>query len=103
MLFIKAPLTIKVETLMNTVFSSLPYSIVAQTSYGDSAYGSQVYSCQTTAECEQTVAPPNTGFMGMSESAVVATSAGALLVAIALVGAVFVIVARIRRNKKTER
>lgn len=88
---------------MNTILSSTPYTIIAQTNYGDSAYGSQIYSCQTTAECEQTVAPPNTGFMGMSESAVIATSAGALLVAIALVGAVFVIAARIRRNKKTER
>lgn len=88
---------------MNIVLSSIPYTVVAQTSYGDSAYGSQVYSCQTAADCEQTVAPPNTGFMGMSESAAIATSAGALLVAIALVGAVFVIVARIRRNKKSER
>lgn len=88
---------------MNNLLSLNPYTVVAQTSYGDSAYGSQIYSCQTTAECEQSVAPPNTGFMGMSESAAIATSAGALLVAIALVGAVFVIIARIRRNKKSER
>jgi hypothetical protein len=91
------------EKLMN-IYTSTSLKTLAQTNYGDSSYGTEIYSCQNAAECEQqaTVGAPNTGFMGMSESAVVATSAGALLVAIAVIGAIYVIVSRIRRNKKTE-
>jgi hypothetical protein len=89
---------------MNVTIPHLtPYTYVGQSSYGQSSYGTETYSCQTAADCEETVVgAPNTGFMGMSESAVIATSAGALLVAIAVVGALYVIVARIRRHKKAE-
>lgn len=67
--------------------------------YGSDTYSAQEYGCvEGQASC-QTEAAPNTGFFS-SPDAALATSAGALLVALAIVGIVYVIVSRIKYNKK---
>lgn len=72
--------------------------------YGTDTYGGQTYSCvegdTSCATGTSTEGAPNTGFLGMSQDAAIASGAGALLVAIAIVGSVFVIVSRRRANKK---
>lgn len=75
--------------------------------YGTDSYGEQVYSDTSSSNPSEpatnpgtTTTAPNTGFLGMSQEAAVASSSGALLIAVALVGTVYVIVNRRRRVKK---
>jgi hypothetical protein len=92
---------------MNTSFLYSPVKTLAQLNYGEGEYNSQVYSCQSgDTDCITTedatpggAAAPNTGFLGMSQSAAIATTAGALLVAVAIVGIIFVVVSRVRHRK----
>jgi len=72
--------------------------------YGTGTYGGQSYSCpETMTHCQQeTVNPPNTGFFG-SPDAAMSVASGALLVAIAVAGAIYVIVSRVKRNKKAHK
>jgi len=95
--------------------------------YGGDAYGAEVYGdCQqvgdecvpiTTSNPGDTTPPgdtdtptttttttgaPNTGFLGLSSDAAIASVTGALLLAVALVGAVYVIVQRRARKQKTQ-
>ena len=68
--------------------------------YGTDTYGEQTYSCtDTQTTCQTTEGAPNTGFFGNSDAAL-ATTAGALLIAVALVGVVFVVLSRIKSRKK---
>lgn len=88
-------------------------SILAQ-AYGGDSYGTEQYGdcVQTSEGCvvapngggttTTTETPPNTGFLGLSQDAALASVTGALLVAIAIVGAVYVIVSRRRNSKKTQ-
>lgn len=87
-------------------------SILAQ-AYGSGSFGDEQYGdCQITSDgcvpitsggtTTTTETAPNTGFLGMSQDAAIASAAGALLVAIAIVGAIYVIVARRRNSKKTQ-
>ena len=72
------------------------------------SYGQQVYShCQQTAEgcipIETTsTGAPNTGFLGLSQDAAIASLGGALLVAVAVAGVITVLVSRRRRIKKND-
>lgn len=75
--------------------------------YGSDTYGGQTYSCTAgVANCSPNSGgttqegAPNTGFLGLSQDAAIASGAGALLVAIAIVGSIFVIASRRRANKK---
>lgn len=92
---------------MNIQYTANTHLFFAQ-AYGGDAYGTQVYSdCQQTNEgCVpiSTTQAPNTGFLGLSPDAAVASASGALLVAIAIAGAVYVIVSRrkSRKNKTAE-
>jgi hypothetical protein len=92
---------------MNTFYTYSPVKTVAQLNYGEGSYSTQVYGCEDgdtsciTTE-DVTAGAPNTGFFGMSQSAAIATTAGALLVAIAVIGIVFVVVSRLRHRKKTQ-
>lgn len=92
---------------MNIEYTFKSGSILAQ-AYGSDTYGSEVYSnCQQTADgcipITSTENPPNTGFLGLSPDAAIASASGALLVAVALVGIVYVFVSRARsRKKKTQ-
>lgn len=78
--------------------------------YGSDSFGSQEYGgcVQTSEGCiptTTTTAPvagtPNTGFLGLSPDAAIASAGGALLVAIAVIGTVFVLVSR-RRSRKNK-
>lgn len=112
-----------VKILMDTLYTYTAFKTLAQAAYGQDAYGSQIYSQDgaTTpvnpgnpgtpgqpgtnpGQPGTSVDPtaPNTGFLGMSQSAVVATSSGALLIAIAIAGITSVFVSRARRNKRTQ-
>lgn len=84
-------------------------SLLAQ-AYGTDTYNNSTYSCATTdtacIEATQngtttttTETAPNTGFFGLSQDAALATMAGAMLVALAIVGVVFVIVGRVKARK----
>lgn len=88
---------------MNIEYTVKNGTLFAQ-AYGVDSYGGQTYSCQEndTACIQGTSAEgaPNTGFMGLSQDAAIASGAGALLLAIAIVGSIFVIVSRRRANKK---
>lgn len=92
---------------MNTHFHYTFSTKFAQ-AYGVEQYGQQEYSyCEQTPEgCvpvnTTTATPPNTGFLGLSSDAAVASLSGALLVAIAIAGAVYVIVSRRRASKRKE-
>jgi hypothetical protein len=76
--------------------------------YGSDAYGSQTYSgCVQTADgcvvpTSTTETPPNTGFLGMTPDAAVASLSGVLLVALAVVGTIFVVTKRIRSRKNKD-
>lgn len=73
--------------------------------YGSDAYGANEYSncTQTVDGCvANTTGAPNTGFLGLSPDAAIASGAGALLVAIAIVGAVTVLMKRRSRKNKTQ-
>ncbi|MFZ1250199.1 MAG: hypothetical protein WAR37_02010 [Candidatus Microsaccharimonas sp.] len=79
-----------------------PTTTFAQ-AYGTDAYGEQSYSCQTNdTSCYTTVTEgaPNTGFLGLSQDAAVASISGGLLIAVAVVGTVFVVISRVRSRKK---
>jgi len=71
--------------------------------YGGDSYGTQTYNgCEQTSEgCVVTTATqaPNTGFLGLSPDAAIASGSGALLVAVAIAGAIYVLVSRRRTNK----
>jgi hypothetical protein len=87
---------------MNTEYTFKTSSLFAQ-AYGTDSYGGQTYSyCQQTPEgCVGiTEGAPNTGFLGLSQDAALASASGALLIAIAIAGAVFMIVSRRRRALK---
>lgn len=88
---------------MNIQYTIINGTLFAQ-AYGANAFGEQTYSCaeNDTACIQGTTAEgaPNTGFLGLSQDAAIASGAGALLIAIALVGSVFVISSRRRANKK---
>ncbi len=90
---------------MNIQYSATTNLFFAQ-AYGGESYGSQVYSdcVQTSEGCvpttTSTAGAPNTGFLGLSPDAAVASAGGALLVAIAVVGTVYVVLSRRRSNKK---
>ena len=87
---------------MNIQYTLKNGTLFAQ-AYGSDAYGAQTYSCpenQTTCVQGTTEGAPNTGFLGLSQDAAIASGAGALLIAIALVGTAFVLLSRRRANKK---
>jgi len=88
---------------MNIQYTVINGTLFAQ-AYGTDTYGGQTYSCTgTETNCVQgtsTEGAPNTGFLGMSQDAAIASGAGALLIAIALVGSIFVVASRRRANKK---
>lgn len=77
--------------------------------YGSDTYGAQEYSATSSTGGGSgdgattgtgTTTAPNTGFFGLTPDAAISTGAGALLVALALVGMVFVITGRIKHRKK---
>lgn len=80
--------------------------------YGSGAYNEQIYSgCEQTSNgcVPNTDNPttgaegaPNTGFLGLAPDAAVASFSGVLLIALAVVGTVYVITRRIRSRKKKE-
>ncbi len=88
---------------MNIQYTVINGTLFAQ-AYGTDAFGEQTYSCQQNdTACIQgtsTEGAPNTGFLGLSQDAAIASGAGALLIAIALVGSIFVVASRRRANKK---
>jgi hypothetical protein len=75
---------------------------VGQLNYGQGDFGQGGYSCQTSdTDCTTTstqVGVPNTGVASMPQSALIATSVGGLLIAVAVVGIVFIIINRVRRK-----
>lgn len=89
-----------------TIIIHMEYRIFGQ-AYGVDSYGKQQYSCAEgdtacieAAQTSTETTAPNTGFMGMPVDAALGTAAGALLVTFAVLGAVYVVVGRIRHNKK---
>jgi hypothetical protein len=74
--------------------------------YGSDSYGTEEYGdCEITADgCVQvtTTGAPNTGFLGLTPDAAIASGAGALLIAIAITGAVTVLLKRRSRKTKTQ-
>lgn len=90
---------------MNTNYLLKTNLLFAQ-AYGSDAYGTEEYSdCTVTADgCIPTTSTgaPNTGFLGLSPDAAIASGAGALLLAIAIVGIVTVFIKRHSRKTKTQ-
>ena len=100
---------------MNIDLTNLLVRTMAQATYGEENYGSQIYSCgDGNVNCDATVpvgpgnnpgttattpGAPNTGFLGMSQDAAVFAIGGSLLMSIALVGAIFLAVRNRKRNK----
>ena len=88
---------------MNIEYTFKNSSIFAQ-AYGTDSYSHTVYSyCEQTADgCVpiQTTGAPNTGFLGMSQDAAIASLGGALLVAVAIAGTITVLISRRRSHKK---
>lgn len=89
---------------MEIIYSAKTNAFFAQ-AYGTSTYGAQEYSCvpgdtACATGVETSVGAPNTGLFGMSQDAAIASLGGAVLLAFAVVGAVFVIVSRMRATKK---
>lgn len=95
------------KVLMNMQYIVENGKLFAQ-AYGGDSYGQQLYSdCEQTPEgcipvTQTTTTAPNTGFLGLTPDAAVASLSGALLVAIAVAGAIYVIVARRRADKKKD-
>ena len=93
----------------------LEYTFNSKTLFAQ-AYGSGTYNGQNYGGCTQTAdgcvpyttsteteTPPNTGFLGLTPDAAVASLSGVLLVALAVVGTIFVVTRRIRsRKNKTQ-
>ncbi|MGV9001407.1 MAG: hypothetical protein ACOH18_00400 [Candidatus Saccharimonadaceae bacterium] len=93
---------------MKIDYSAITNTFFAQ-AYGGDSYGTQQYGgCTQTADgCipnTTTGAPgaPNTGFLGLSPDAAVASGAGALLVAVAIAGVITVFTRRRTRKNKTQ-
>lgn len=88
---------------MNIQYSAQTNLFFAQ-AYGTSTYGEQIYSCSDNNTCATgtTEAAPNTGFLGLTPDAAIASMGGALLVAVAIAGAVYVVVSRSRSRKKKQ-
>lgn len=89
---------------MEIIYSTKTNAFFAQ-AYGTTTYGTQEYSCAPgdaacIANAETSTTAPNTGFLGMSQDAAIASVGGALLLAVALAGAAFVVISRIRATKK---
>jgi hypothetical protein len=92
---------------MEIIYSSKTNAFFAQ-AYGTDAYGAQAYSCAPgEATCSTSVdsgvGAPNTGFLGMSQDAAIASLSGAVLLAFAIAGAIFVVVSRNRAAKKSHK
>ncbi len=89
---------------MNIQYSPQTNLFFAQ-AYGTSTYGEQVYSCSDNSSCATgtTEAAPNTGFLGLTPDAAIASMGGALLVAVAIAGAIYVVVSRTRSHKKAQK
>lgn len=85
---------------MNIQYSQHTNLFFAQ-AYGTSTYGEQSYSCNDNNSCVTgaTEGAPNTGFLGLTPDAAVASIGGALLVAITIAGAIYVVVSRGRARK----
>ncbi|MGH7218545.1 MAG: hypothetical protein ACREGE_03845 [Candidatus Microsaccharimonas sp.] len=93
---------------MEIIYSTKTNAFFAQ-AYGTSTYGTQEYSCvpgdvacatATETGTETGTVAPNTGFLGMSQDAAIASVGGAVLLAVALIGTAFVIISRFRASKK---
>lgn len=111
---------------MNIEYSLKTNIYIAQ-AYGASPYGEQTYSCVPGDEVCLTAEPPttnpnpgtnptpapavntttetapNTGLFGIPQDMAVASLSGALLVAVAVIGIVYVLVSRSRARKKDEK
>ncbi len=101
---------------MDIVLQSAPsYTYLAQ-AYGTESYGTSTYTCQSGQSCDtptntggtgsgsgSTTTAPNTGFLGLSNDAVLPTMSGVVLIAIALVGALYVIASRVRARKHAKK
>lgn len=80
-------------------------SLLFAQAYGTDAYGVNEYSgCEQSSQgcTTSTAGAPNTGFLGLSPDAAVASGAGALLVAVGIVGIITVFVKRHSRKPKTQ-
>lgn len=87
---------------MKIAYSSITNTFFAQ-SYDSGAYGSDVYGGSTrTTDSTTTTGAPNTGFLGLTPDAAIASGSGALLVAIAIAGIVTVLTRRRSRKLKTQ-
>lgn len=91
---------------MNIQYSAKTQLFFAQ-AYGSDTYGAEQYSnCQITADgcvpITSTAGAPNTGFLGLSSDAAVASVSGALLVAVAIIGTLTVLAKRRSRKNKTQ-
>lgn len=86
------------KVLMDTYYFITLANLFAQ-AYGSDAYGTSDYNGQTTTTTEQA---PNTGFFGQPQDVVVGSITGILLVAIAVVGIVYVLISRARRKKSED-
>lgn len=91
---------------MNIQYSAKTNLFFAQ-AYGTDSYGVQEYSnCQITADgcvpVTSTTGAPNTGFLGLSPDAAIASGTGALLIAVAIAGAFTVLAKRRSRKNKTQ-
>lgn len=90
---------------MKIEFTHTPNLIFAQ-AYGSDTYGGQAAygGCVQTAEgcvvSTTTGGAPNTGFLGLSPDAAIASFSGILLIAVAVVGIAYVVFGRIRALKK---
>lgn len=89
---------------MNIQYSAKTQSFFAQ-AYGANTYSAGGYSgCEQTAEgcVATTTGAPNTGFLGLTPDAAIASGTGALLVAVAIVGAITVLTKRRARKNSTQ-
>ncbi len=92
---------------MEIIYSTKTNAFFAQ-AYGTDSYSAQEYSCVPgDAACvtgvETGVGAPNTGLFGMPQDAAIASISGAVLLAVALAGAAFVVVSRARASKKANK
>ena len=89
---------------MNIEYAINTNPLFAQ-AYGTDSYGTSEYGhCQQTDEgcvAITTAGAPNTGFLGLTPDAAIASGAGALLVAVAFIGA-FTVLKKRRSQKNKE-
>ena len=99
---------------MDTFLQSIPAHIYLAQAYGSQSYGTSTYTCQDAQTCNTSTNPgsgntgttttvPNTGFLGLSNDAVLPTMSGVVLVAIAVVGIVYVVASRVRARKHAKK